>query len=79
MPIRVKRIYEAMSNDDGYRVLVNRLWPRGIKKENAQIDEWLKEVGPSQILRKWCSHQPEKWELFYRRYAAELCDSVSLA
>jgi uncharacterized protein YeaO (DUF488 family) len=56
-----------MSGDDGYLVLVDHLWPRGIKKENAQIDEWLKDVAPSPALRKWFGHQAEKWEPFYTR------------
>lgn len=79
MPVHIKRIYEAISNDDGYRVLVDRLWPRGIKKENAQIDEWLKDVAPSQTLRKWFGHQPEKWDSFYTRYSTGLYDSMPLA
>ena len=78
MPVRIKRIYEPISNHDGYRVLVDRLWPRGIKKENAQIDEWLKDVAPSQALRQWFGHQPEKWASFYTRYSAELYGSVPL-
>lgn len=57
---------------DGYRVLVDRLWPRGIKKENAQIDKWLKEVAPSTPLRKWFDHQPDKWKVFLSKYCAEL-------
>jgi uncharacterized protein YeaO (DUF488 family) len=58
--------------DDGERILVDRLWPRGIKKEDAKIDEWLKEIAPSDELRKWFSHDPEKWQEFRRRYKKEL-------
>jgi uncharacterized protein YeaO (DUF488 family) len=79
MPIHVKRIYEAKSSDDGYRVLVDRLWPRGIKKEEAHIDEWLKDVAPSPTLRKWFNHQTENWELFCKRYCSELQASAAFA
>ena len=79
MPVLIKRIYEVPCSEDGYRVLVDRLWPRDVKKEDAQIDEWLKDVAPSQTLRKWFGHQPEKWELFYKRYAAELYASAAFA
>ena len=79
MPVHIKRIYEARSSDDGYRVLVDRLWPRGIRKEHAQIDEWLKDVAPSQTLRKWFGHEPEKWELFCKQYSAELQTSTAFA
>jgi uncharacterized protein YeaO (DUF488 family) len=71
-PIQVKRIYESPSPDDGYRILVDRLWPRGIKKVHANIDLWLKEIAPSDSLRKWFNHEPEKWEDFQRRYSEEL-------
>jgi uncharacterized protein YeaO (DUF488 family) len=77
MPVHIKRIYEPLSPDDGYRVLVDRLWPRGIKKETANFDEWLKDVAPSTALRKWFNHEPEKWEAFIKRYATELKDSVA--
>ncbi len=70
--IFVKRIYEDRSPQDGYRILVDRLWPRGIKKEKANIDLWLKEIAPSDSLRKWFNHEPEKWEEFKRRYFKEL-------
>ncbi len=72
MPIRVKRIYEAPEKDDGFRALVDHLWPRGMKKENARIDRWFKEIAPSDDLRKWFGHEPEKWEEFKRRYFEEL-------
>ncbi len=72
MTIRLKRIYEPAEEDDGYRILVDRLWPRGISKDNATIDLWLKEIAPSTALRKWFSHDPEKWDEFKSRYFAEL-------
>lgn len=70
--LQVKRIYESSSPDDGYRILVDRLWPRGIKKDDAKIDLWLKEIAPSDSLRKWFNHEAEKWEGFKRRYSEEL-------
>lgn len=73
--IRIKRIYDQPSPRDGTRVLVDRLWPRGIKKEEARIDEWRKELAPSNELRKWFGHDPDKWEGFRRRYRQELARS----
>ena len=70
--IQLKRIYEKPSQNDGLRVLVDRLWPRGISKNNAQIDHWQKELAPSGELRKWFNHEPEKWEDFKRKYIKEL-------
>ena len=70
--IRLKRAYDAMSRSDGTRFLVERLWPRGVSKAALQLDAWLKEVGPSTALRKWFSHDPEKWREFRRRYFHEL-------
>lgn len=70
--IRIKRAYEAPSKEDGKRYLVERLWPRGIKKENLLLEDWLKEVAPSPKLRTWFSHDPKKWEEFRRRYFQEL-------
>ncbi len=70
--IKVKRIYEKAEDTDGFRVLVDRLWPRGVKKEEAKLDEWLKDIAPSDELRKWFSHDPTKWEEFKKRYRAEL-------
>jgi uncharacterized protein YeaO (DUF488 family) len=70
--IRLKRAYEEPSKDDGTRILVERLWPRGVSKGKAAIDLWLKEVAPSSELRKWYGHDPDKWEEFRRRYRAEL-------
>lgn len=72
MDIRVKRVYEAPSPDDGTRVLVDRLWPRGLSKEKARVDLWLKEAAPSTELRKWFGHEPAKWEEFRQRYGQEL-------
>ena len=70
--LRVKRAYEPASRLDGYRILIDRLWPRGVSKENAAIDEWMKEVAPSAQLRRWFGHDPEKWREFRRRYRREL-------
>lgn len=76
--VKVKRIYDPPSPEDGKRALVDRLWPRGIKKEEAKIDEWLKDIAPSSELRKWFSHDPEKWEGFRERYRKELKDKSDL-
>lgn len=70
--VKIKRIYDPPSKDDGERILVDRLWPRGIKKEDAMIDEWLKDIAPSDELRKWFSHEPSKWQEFRKRYRSEL-------
>jgi uncharacterized protein YeaO (DUF488 family) len=70
--IELKRVYEEPSSSDGLRVLVDRLWPRGLKREDAAIDAWLKEIAPSDRLRRWFKHDPEKWPEFRRRYLAEL-------
>lgn len=67
-----KRVYEAPEKGDGYRVLVDRLWPRGLTKAKAHVDLWLKEVSPSAELRKWFGHEPERWPEFQKRYGAEL-------
>jgi uncharacterized protein YeaO (DUF488 family) len=72
MKVRLKRVYEPASKDGGCRVLVDRIWPRGVRKEEAQIDVWLKEVAPSTALRKWFGHEPARWEEFEKRYFAEL-------
>ncbi|WP_119078715.1 DUF488 domain-containing protein [Chitinophaga alhagiae] len=77
--IHIKRIYEAYAPADGYRILVDRLWPRGIKKENAHIDLWAKEVAPSDELRKWFHHEVPNWKEFEKRYKAELKESDALA
>lgn len=78
MAIRIKRIYEPFTKADGYRILVDRLWPRGIKKEDAHIDKWLKDVAPSTTLRKWFGHDPGKWKEFITRYEKELKDAPAL-
>ena len=70
--IRVKRVYAPPEPSDGTRVLVDRLWPRGLKKTDARIDLWLKEVAPSPELRRWFGHDPARWPEFVRRYHAEL-------
>lgn len=70
--IRLKRAYAAPADDDGLRVLVDRLWPRGMTKDEARIDLWLKEVAPSTELRKWFGHDPARWSEFKRRYITEL-------
>ena len=72
MAVQIKRIYESPSKTDGWRVLVDRLWPRGVKKKTARVDEWMKEIAPSAALRKWFGHKPERWAEFQKRYRAEL-------
>lgn len=70
--VKLKRVYEPVSKDDGVRVLVERLWPRGCSKAKLRLDAWLKEVGPTTELRQWFSHDPQKWPQFRRRYFREL-------
>ena len=70
--IKLKRAYEPASKDDGLRILVERLWPRGVSKQKAQIDLWLKDLAPSTELRKWYGHEPARWPQFRKRYWAEL-------
>ena len=70
--IRVKRVYDAPGPEDGRRILVDRLWPRGLTKEKAKIDNWAKDIAPSNELRKWYGHDPAKWDEFQKRYFAEL-------
>jgi uncharacterized protein YeaO (DUF488 family) len=72
MDIQVKRAYNQPAADDGTRVLVDRVWPRGVKKEDLGIEEWMKDIGPSTELRKWFGHDPEKWADFRERYFKEL-------
>jgi len=72
MHLLLKRAYEVPTPADGYRVLVDRLWPRGLKREAAQLDEWLKDVAPSDELRRWFHTNPDEWDEFRRRYLAEL-------
>jgi len=70
--ITLKRAYDPVSRNDGKRILVERLWPRGVSKAKLRVDEWLKEAGPSTELRKWFGHDPQKWDTFRRRYAMEM-------
>lgn len=70
--IRLKRAYEEPSKDDGERILVDRLWPRGLSKQRAKIDLWMKEIAPSTELRKWFGHDPKRWKEFSKRFLAEL-------
>ena len=72
MEVKLKRAYESPSADDGYRVLVDRLWPRGLSKEKLHVDLWLKEIAPSNDLRQWFGHETSKWEEFRKRYLREL-------
>ncbi len=72
MPVRIQRVYETPSGEEGYRVLIDRLWPRGLRKDQVRFDVWLKELAPSTELRRWFGHEPAKWEEFKRRYFAEL-------
>ena len=74
--VRVKRAYEPAKGADGFRVLVDRLWPRGLSKEQANVDLWLRDVAPSDALRKWFAHDPDKWPEFRQRYHAELKDKT---
>lgn len=76
--IRLKRVYEEPASDDGRRILVERLWPRGISKERAAVDVWLKDIAPSTDLRKWFAHDPAKWEEFKKRYWNELMDNPNV-
>lgn len=74
--IRYRRVYEDTAPDDGKRVLVDRVWPRGMRKEDAHLDEWLRDVAPSSELRKWYGHEPGRFTEFRRRYLAELRDDA---
>lgn len=76
--ITIKRVYEAKGSGDGYRVLVDRLWPRGVSKQKAALDLWLKDIGPSDELRKWFNHDPAKWKEFQQKYKAELREKKDL-
>ena len=76
--LKIKRVYDPVSADDGKRILVDRLWSRGINKEKAHIDEWLKEIAPSNELRKWYSHDPAKWAEFKKRYKQEIAGKEEL-
>ncbi len=72
--VRIKRAYEPADDGDGYRVLVDRLWARGVSKEKAHLDAWMKEIAPSTELRRWFGHDPARWDEFQRRYRAELAE-----
>jgi uncharacterized protein YeaO (DUF488 family) len=72
MPIHLKRAYDAPAQSDGCRVLIDRIWPRGVTKDHLKLDLWMKDLAPSTDLRKWFGHDPEKWEEFKKRYAREL-------
>ena len=76
--IQVKRIYDPIKEDDGYRVLVDRVWPRGVSKENAKLNLWMKDIAPSNELRKWFQHDTAKWDEFKVRYRDELVDKKDL-
>jgi uncharacterized protein YeaO (DUF488 family) len=76
--VRLKRAYVAPAPEDGVRVLVDRLWPRGLKKSEARIDRWMKDLAPSTELRKWFGHDPNRWDEFRRRYRAELAGKAEL-
>jgi uncharacterized protein YeaO (DUF488 family) len=76
--IQIKRVYEDKSKDDGHRILIDRLWPRGVSKEDAHFDEWMKELAPSTELRKWFDHKPERFEEFSKRYKKELAEKKEL-
>lgn len=76
--IKLKRIYDNPSSDDGYRILVDRLWPRGVSKEDAKLDEWDKEIAPSTELRKWFNHLEERFDAFAHRYREELKDKKEI-
>jgi uncharacterized protein YeaO (DUF488 family) len=73
--VRVARVYDAPAVDDGWRVLVDRLWPRGLRKEDLRLDEWCKDLAPSTDLRRWYGHRPDRFEEFARRYERELDDT----
>lgn len=72
MHIHVKRVYESAQSSDGKRILIDRLWPRGLSKEKAHVDHWIREIAPSDALRKWFGHDPERWPSFRERYFREL-------
>jgi len=76
--IKIKRVYDSPDKDDGFRILVDRLWPRGLTKEKAKVDLWLKEVAPSNELRQWFAHDPKKWQEFQSKYQAELKNNKEL-
>ena len=78
MDIQIKRIYDDADNNDGTRILVDRVWPRGVTKENAHLDDWMKEIAPTTELRKWFGHKEERFKDFSIKYAAELENNMEL-
>lgn len=78
MTVKLKRVYDPPEKGDGFRILVDRLWPRGLSKEKAKVDLWLKEIAPSNCLRKWFGHDPEKWDVFRKKYREELAAKKAL-
>jgi uncharacterized protein YeaO (DUF488 family) len=72
MKLKIKRVYDKPAEEDGTRILVDRLWPRGLTKQKAKVDVWLKDIAPSTELRKWFAHDPEKWKEFIKKYKQEL-------
>jgi uncharacterized protein YeaO (DUF488 family) len=72
MAIQIKRVYDKAQTSDGTRVLVDRLWPRGVSRSTARLDRWLRDIGPSNALRKWFGHKPERWKAFEKKYRHEL-------
>lgn len=75
MGIKIKRIYDEAESSDGTRILIDRLWPRGVSKEKAAIDEWMRDIAPSDALRGWFGHRPERWTEFKKRYRKELAEA----
>src|SRR5690554_3740247 len=78
MEIEIKRVYEDAENDDGIRILVDRIWPRGVSKEEAQLDDWMKEIAPSTELRKWFNHEEDRFPEFSKKYKKELESNKNL-
>jgi uncharacterized protein YeaO (DUF488 family) len=76
--LKIKRIYDSPEKDDGFRLLVDRLWPRGVSKDRAHVDLWMKEIGPSTALRKWFGHDPKRWTEFAAKYRKELTGKKDL-
>lgn len=78
MPVHIKRVYDPPEEGDGERILVDRLWPRGISREKAALADWMQDVAPSTELRKWFDHRPERWEEFQHRYREELAGNPAV-
>ena len=77
--IKIKRVYDPPAAEDGQRVLIDRLWPRGVKREEARLDDWLRDVAPSDALRRWFGHDPARWDEFQARYRREIADETHQA